>query len=190
MNSLPATDTDALDEDSLGNTAQVEVTICLTLGEIDRLTRIAERVRRSGDASTRRACIPDTRLPEADAQTQSMPLASFARFLIQNRRRRDALFDGLEFGEAIWDMMLDLYVSRAENRPVSVSSLCIAAAVPPTTALRWITVMEDAGHFIRERDQEDRRRVFVRLSFGLNQILEEYLEDLRQRTIHALSKQK
>jgi len=47
---------------------------------------------------------------------------------------------------------------------VAVSSLCIAAAVPPTTALRWIKTLTDLGMFVRASDPSDRRRVFIELS--------------------------
>jgi DNA-binding MarR family transcriptional regulator len=47
---------------------------------------------------------------------------------------------------------------------VPVSSLCIAAAVPATTALRWVKNMTDTGLFVRRADPHDGRRVFVELS--------------------------
>jgi DNA-binding MarR family transcriptional regulator len=42
--------------------------------------------------------------------------------------------------------------------------LCIAAAVPATTALRWLKGMTDKGIFVRRADPHDGRRVFVELS--------------------------
>ena len=45
-----------------------------------------------------------------------------------------------------------------------MSSLCIAAAVRPTTALRWIKAMTDQGLFERCADPEDGRRIFITLS--------------------------
>ena len=47
---------------------------------------------------------------------------------------------------------------------MSVSSLCFAAAVPPTTALRWITAMMDIGMLVRRQDLADARRLFIELS--------------------------
>ncbi len=60
--------------------------------------------------------------------------------------------------------MLDLTAARAEHTRVSVTSLCIASQVPPTTALRWIGQMTDAGMLERVEDDLDRRRAFVALS--------------------------
>ena len=58
-------------------------------------------------------------------------------------------------------MLLDLYAAELEGAQVSVSSLCIAAAVAPTTALRWIGRMTEAGLFVRQPDPFDRRRAFL-----------------------------
>ena len=75
-------------------------------------------------------------------------------------------------------MLLDLYAARLERQPVSVSSLCIAAAVPATTALRWIKTMTDAGIFLREADPQDGRRIFIALSDGANEAMARYFEAL------------
>lgn len=62
-------------------------------------------------------------------------------------------------------MLLDLYVSRSKGlRPVSVSSLCIASAVPATTALRWINALVQEGLVARQPDLRDKRRVLVSLT--------------------------
>lgn len=90
--------------------------------------------------------------------------AAQVRAAIRARRLRDRFFDPTLFADPAWDMLLDLYAARLEHARVSVSSLCIAAAVPPTTALRWIATMTDAGLLGREADPMDRRRAFVTLS--------------------------
>ena len=80
------------------------------------------------------------------------------------RKRRNTMFsDGL-FAEPAWDMLLDLALARIEKRRISVSSLCIAASVPTTTALRWIKTLLSDGLITREADREDRRRHFVNIT--------------------------
>ena len=86
------------------------------------------------------------------------------RAVIRSRRLRDQFFASALFGDPAWDMLLDLFAAGLERREVSVSSLCIAAAVPPTTALRWIGTMHDAGLFERRADPGDRRRAYIGLS--------------------------
>ncbi|MEQ1687086.1 MAG: MarR family winged helix-turn-helix transcriptional regulator [Sphingopyxis sp.] len=86
------------------------------------------------------------------------------RRVIRERRMRDELFPADLFADPAWDMLLDLYAAKLDRARVSVSSLCIAAAVPATTALRWIKTLSDASIFRREADQHDGRRIFVALS--------------------------
>ncbi|WP_423605872.1 hypothetical protein [Sphingomonas sp. MS122] len=86
------------------------------------------------------------------------------RAVIRARRLRDQFFAAELFADPAWDMLLDLYAARLEGRRVSVSSLCIAAAVPPTTALRWIGTMHDAELFGRDPDPTDKRRAHITLT--------------------------
>ena len=92
------------------------------------------------------------------------PSVERIRHLIAMRRLRDRFFSPDLFADPAWDILLDLAASRIEDRPVSVSSLCIAAAVPPTTALRWIRMMTDQALLERRADPADARRMFVDLS--------------------------
>ena len=49
------------------------------------------------------------------------------------RQLRARFFDGELFADPTWDMLLDLTAARVEHTRVSVTSLCIASGVPPTT---------------------------------------------------------
>jgi DNA-binding MarR family transcriptional regulator len=86
------------------------------------------------------------------------------RSMIRARRLRELYFAGDLFADPAWDMLLDLMAARLERRQVAVSSLCIAAAVPPTTALRWIKLLTDQGLLVRIADPSDGRRVFIELA--------------------------
>jgi len=98
------------------------------------------------------------------------------RAMIRARRMRDHFFRGDLFADPAWDMLLDLMAARIEKQRVAVSSLCIAAAVPPTTALRWIKTLSEQGLFVRVADAEDGRRVFIELSDWAASSLEAYLK--------------
>lgn len=102
-------------------------------------------------------------------------LAAIAQQKYDNRRRRDAIFQSGMFAEPAWDMLLDLYVQQHLKRPVSIHSLCIAAAVPPTTALRWIGKLVDGGMMVRVPSRRDNRVVHVALSDRGREYMEEYL---------------
>lgn len=83
----------------------------------------------------------------------------------RSRRQRDLLFENPNlFGEPAWDMLVDLFIATEEGKKISVSSLCVAAAVPMTTALRWITILENEGLVTRTADAGDARRYFLSLS--------------------------
>ncbi|WP_213981622.1 winged helix DNA-binding protein [Sphingomonas sp. dw_22] len=134
----------------------------------EEVARIADTLARltRGEEGERRAGVRDSGLsyrgPE-DAKGFE-PSAQEIRAVIRSRRLRGQFFSGELFADPAWDMLLDLFAAQLEHRQVSVSSLCIAAAVPPTTALRWIGTLHEAGLFERHADPSDRRRAYIALS--------------------------
>ena len=110
------------------------------------------------------AVAPKDRAP-ARLEPNDSVLVELARQIYRARRERTLLREWADlFGEPAWDIVIDLYIAAHENRDVSVSSACIGAAVPSTTALRWLRVLEDRGIAVRDEDPVDHRRTFVRLS--------------------------
>lgn len=104
-------------------------------------------------------------LPGQHNARDSPVWAEIARTTYRDRRRRGDIFaDPALFGEPAWDILLDLFIAAKDRKRLPVTSACIGAAVPATTALRWLTVLEEKGLIIRENDTNDARRVFVRLS--------------------------
>lgn len=95
----------------------------------------------------------------------------------KRRRRRDDIWDipGL-FAEPAWDILLDLFVAKIEGKRISTSSACIAACVPPTTALRWLTALETQGMLVKFADPGDRRRTFVAITPAGFAAMVDYLE--------------
>lgn len=87
-----------------------------------------------------------------------------ARELYAERRRRHRHLPADLFGEPTWDILIDLYIAYRENRRVPTTSSCIGAHVPPTTALRWLRILETRDLVEREDDGRDGRRTFVRLT--------------------------
>lgn len=122
------------------------------------------------------AAMPRSFIPEERALDRQR--AKAVRRMLRQRRMREQYFPADLFADPAWDMLLDLYAARLERQPVSVSSLCIAAAVPATTALRWIKTMTDAGLFLREDDPHDGRRIFIALAEGASDALGRYFEAL------------
>jgi DNA-binding MarR family transcriptional regulator len=75
-------------------------------------------------------------------------------------------------------MLLDLLQAEIAQLRVPVSSLCIAAAVPATTALRWLKTLVQQGLFVRRADPHDGRRVFVELAPATSQALRRYFAEV------------
>lgn len=91
-------------------------------------------------------------------------IRQFIRTILKLRANRRNVFGADLFGEASWDMLLELYDAEFTGRKVSVSSLCFASGVPQTTALRWIKVLEREGQIKRTPDPRDGRRYFMELT--------------------------
>ncbi len=108
--------------------------------------------------------------PPVDADT--------VRAVIRARRLRARFFSEELFADPAWDMLLDLLQAEIAQLRVPVSSLCIAAAVPATTALRWIKTMTEQGLFVRRADPHDGRRVFVELAPAASDAMRRYFAEV------------
>ena len=127
------------------------------------------------DQSTDTACGDEitTSLP-AVAYTDSA-LLTVARQLVRERKNRLKFFQASAFGEPVWDILLDLYIASCTGALISVSSACIAAHVPPTTALRYITMLTREGMLERTAAKHDCRVMYVALSEQARNMMGEYL---------------
>ena len=114
-------------------------------------------------ARTSRPALPDPRL---------------VRRIIRQRQMRARFFDGELFADPAWDMLLDLTAARVEHSRVSVTSLCIASGVPPTTALRWIGQMTEVGLLQRVEDDCDRRRAFITLTDKASEAMARFFKEV------------
>ena len=68
------------------------------------------------------------------------------------------------FADPAWDILIDLAVRRLEGRQVSVSSACLGAKVPTTTAMRWLRRLVKTGLVRRYDDPQDARRTYVEIN--------------------------
>lgn len=107
-----------------------------------------------------------------------LPDPRLVRRIIRQRQLRGRFFEGDLFADPAWDMLLDLTAARAEHVRVSVTSLCIASGVPPTTALRWIGQLTDVGLLQRVEDETDRRRAFITLTDKAADAMARYFAEL------------
>ncbi len=87
-----------------------------------------------------------------------------AKSVASMRRERNKFFTADLFGEPAWDILLDLFIASADERPISVTSACLASGVPLTTALRCLDNLVRQGLVVRSPDMQDRRRAIVSLT--------------------------
>lgn len=113
--------------------------------------------------------------PPVSARLTGPEMAHAIRAYLAGRRARDSVLAGDWFADPAWDLMLDLLLCRIERRVVSVSSACIAAAAPPTTALRWIGKLVESGAVIRIPDPDDGRRALLTLDATVAGRLEQWV---------------
>lgn len=134
----------------------------------DRLRQLSEEVSRIASTlarlSTGPATAPQPVMHPAHGDDLPPLSADTVRSVIRARRLRSRYFPEELFADPAWDMLLDLLQAEISHLRVPVSSLCIAAAVPATTALRWLKTLANQGLFLRRADPHDGRRVFVELA--------------------------
>ena len=114
-------------------------------------------------------------------QSNGIAMVDFAKKMLADRRRRTELFDSSFFGEAAWDILLDLFVSKHSKQLVNVSSACIAADVPATTALRWIDVLLRQGMIHKVDNPNDNRQTYLAITDMAETKVNQYLQASAKR---------
>ncbi|MDB5692725.1 MAG: MarR family transcriptional regulator [Alphaproteobacteria bacterium] len=116
--------------------------------------------------------------PSADDEAKA--LLAMAREVYETRRNRERVFGQGLFSDPSWDILLDLYISRREARKVTISSACIAASAPSTTATRHIAHLVQRGLVLRIPHPADARSSYLELSpkadVKLSQLFREMLQ--------------
>jgi hypothetical protein len=144
----------------------------------DEVGRIAATLARlsSGPSTPAPIALPTPRPTAPDPAPDIAP--ETIRAVIRARRLRARFFANELFADPAWDMLLDLTQAEISQVRVPVSSLCIAAAVPATTALRWIKTLTDSGLLLRRADPHDGRRVFVEMAPNTSLAMRNYFGEV------------
>jgi len=133
----------------------------------DRLGLLAQSDER--DAAT-----ADHVLPAVNNDPHKRQLLSkVAADIYALRRRRNRHLPLHLVGEPAWDLLLSFFMEPSRSQ--TVGNACIAADVPTTTALRWITLLEQDGILTRSSAREDRRMVVLTLTDKGGLMMEECL---------------
>lgn len=123
----------------------------------DQMSDLAETISRLNDG--------DGTAPTNDRSAEPSQITpAHLHQMLAARRARSRFFPDALFADPAWDILLDLLNSRLTQRRVSISSVCVASNVPPTTALRWIKLLENDGLVSRRADPFDGRRFYIELT--------------------------
>lgn len=149
-----------------------------------RLQQLSDEVGRIASTLARLATAPTPALHTVQYE-RAVPQISpgTVRAVIRARRLRENYFPNELFADPAWDMLLDLLHAELSHLRVPVSSLCVAAAVPATTALRWLKTLTDQGLVLRRPDPHDGRRIFVELSPQASFALRSYFAEIGKLAI-------
>lgn len=137
--------------------------------ELARLLRLLGQVSpRTGDYEP--VPVEDRKRPTPEA------LKAKAREIYSLRKRRSQFFSSAMFGEAAWDMLLALYLCDEVATRQPIGALIAESGAPYSSALRWLSYLENHGLVSREPHPADRRTAFVALTDKGRGMLEAYFE--------------
>ena len=146
----------------------------------NKLLQLSDEVNRIATTLARLSCVPNPTEDKSSSSQSHAPniSADTVRSVISARRARTRYFAADLFADPSWDILLDLFAAELSQTRVSVSSACIAANVPATTALRWIRRLVEEGLIIRHNDPFDGRRVFLELASETSLALRQYFAQI------------
>ena len=125
---------------------------------------------------------PHAGLVEDDRISAAVTARDIETILTARRRRAD-FFSPELFADPAWDMLLQLYALELKQQRISVSKLSISAAVPATTALRWINKLESDGLIRRDGDPMDARRYWISLTDAGSNAMRGYFDSASSRSV-------
>jgi hypothetical protein len=121
--------------------------------------------------------------PLLDANEPWKARAEAASRYLKLRSQRDAIAGPSLLSDPAWDMLLDLFVGHITGRDVSVTSACVASRRPATTSLRYIERMMKQGLIRREKDVNDHRKVYLRMTERAFRSVANWVDSLREELV-------
>ena len=153
------------------------------MADADRKSRNRRSITLASDDSAQTAQllsrIPGSQVESPDKQTMHVnERAQLAKEIYDSRRARDRIFPPDMFADPAWDILLILYWAHHVEQRLTVTNVCTSAAVPPTTALRWIETLRGLGLVRKSPHPLDGRVQWLDLTADATSKLDQYLDDL------------
>ncbi len=96
---------------------------------------------------------------------------------IEARQARNHFFPAHLFGEPVWDILLEMYVSEKKGYSVNVESASMATSVGQALALKAINTLNATGFIERVTDRFDRTKTNLKLTPKALDAMELWLEN-------------
>jgi DNA-binding MarR family transcriptional regulator len=136
-----------------------------------------EALPQAGDVASQTSNLQDeTALKPYDESNFDDPqfLSAAAAEIYRMRRARDHVLPSELTGEPAWDMLLAMYSEEATG--MTISSVCYGSGVPHSTAVRWISMLEQEGLIERVEHPRDEKIILVSLTASGRSLVEAALK--------------
>ena len=102
--------------------------------------------------------------PEAAVSTVGGEVLQIAQRTRIERNERERVFGTTLFGDHGWEILLDLFIARAEKREVTIVSICRGISLPEAAVLRCIATLIEAQLVVRRAQNSDPRTILLALT--------------------------
>lgn len=100
-----------------------------------------------------------------------------ANALLKSRQGLSRLFQDTLFSDPALTILLDLLVCEGEGKYVTIGNCCVAAGIPQTTALRYISGMAQKGLLRRRPHPTDGRSTIIEIQPAARLALVDWIEE-------------
>jgi DNA-binding MarR family transcriptional regulator len=153
-----------------GDSAAPEMSVAARIEEmLDEMTLLVR------DAAAARPVFYALEVGNSDTQELGIVEAT-----IRMRRERSSQFPADWFSDPAWDILLFLFECHLKGAKSTVGEVGAGTDNRPTTAIRWLDIIEAAGMLDRHRCLTDTRRVFVFLNEKGVSAMRLYFEKVRR----------
>jgi hypothetical protein len=113
--------------------------------------------------------------------TAFIDLAPLIRTLVQLKQDIYPHYGAKLFCDPAWEILLQVTLAHAEQRRITVSTICDSVNAPSTTVGRWLKQMTDANLLVRRASPLDARVKYVELSPPAAARMSNYLRQAARR---------
>jgi DNA-binding MarR family transcriptional regulator len=108
--------------------------------------------------------VASARLNPRDVHQSQSAMQDAARYMLRLRKAAKSCFGPPVLSEPAWSLMLALYTADAARKQLHIGSVAKRADVPRSTALRWLTKLQQSGFVMLEPEPSDKRAIRVRMT--------------------------